>query len=212
MEGKTAKGPIMRRALGDGWERLGEVVRRHYEVTPGTDDAVTMNGIMDVYHSRLAYPFLLIGRMLGALVARRGKDVPVCVRNWCRSGSPAMHWHRTFRFPGNTPLIFASRMEYLEGDEIVEYVGFGLGVRMRLTEEAGALVFTSRGYQWDLGPLRLRLPDWVFLGRAQIRETPIDSEHFRVTFTMRHPLLGETFGYNGQFSLDFGHTDGTEAD
>lgn len=78
---------------------------------------------------------------------------------------------------------------------------------MRLTEEAGALVFTSVGYHWDLGPVRLRLPDWIFLGRAQIRETPIDGERFRVTFSMRHPLLGETFGYAGQFSLDSGRTD-----
>lgn len=198
----TATGPIMHRALNEGWNRLGGVVRRHYDVTPGTEDVVVMNGIMTVYHSRLAYPFLLVGRIIGALIAEKGEDVPVRVRNWCRPGSPAMHWHRTFHFPGGLPLVFASRMEYLEGDEIIEYVGFGLGVRLRLTEDNGALVFDSRGYEWALGPLRVRLPDWVFLGKTRIRETPIDDRRFRVEFTMRHPLLGETFGYNGEFSLD----------
>lgn len=197
-----AAGPIMRRALGPGWERLGEVVRRHYDVTPGTDAAVVMNGIMSVRHSRAAYPFLLVGRLIGALIARRGENIPVCVRNWCRPGSPAMHWHRTFRFPGLEPVVFASRMEYLESNEIIEYVGFGLGVRMRLTEEEGALVYTSRGYLWNPGPFRLPLPDWLFLGKAQIREAPVDSQRFQVEFSMRHPLLGETFGYSGEFSVE----------
>ena len=202
MQRTVTDGPIVRRALGMGWERLGEVVRRHYDVTPGTEQTVVMNGIMSVRHSRAAYPFLLVGRLIGALIARRGENVPVCVRNWCRPGSAAMHWHRTFRFPGLAPDVFASRMEYLERDELVEYVGFGLGVRMRLTEEEGALVFTSRGYLWDIGPFRLPLPDWLFLGRARIREAPVGDERFRVDFSMRHPLLGETFGYSGEFSLE----------
>ncbi len=195
--------PIMQCALGPDWERLGDVVRRHYDVTPGTEDAVVMQGTMTVHHSTLAYPVLLVGRAIGALIAKRGNGVAVRVRNWCRPDSPAMHWHRTFRFPGSAPTVFASRMEYLENDEIVEYVRFNLGVRMRLSEEKGALVFTSRGYQWDLGAFCLRLPDWLFLGKAEIREIPIDRERFRVEFRMRHPLLGETFGYHGEFSLLF---------
>jgi hypothetical protein len=198
----TGTGPIMRRALGDGWNRLGDVVRTHYNVTPGREGAVVMNGTMTVYHSRLAYPFLVMGRIMGALIAKKGENVPVCVRNWCRPGSPAIHWHRTFYFPGGAPLVFSSRMEHLAGDEIVEYVGLGLGVRLRLTEENGAMVFTSRGYQWKLGPLSLALPDWLFLGKSSIREIPVDDRHFRVEFTMRHPLLGETFGYHGNFSLE----------
>jgi len=202
MKRKTDSGPVIRRALGERWQYLGGVVRRHFDITPGTGESMVMNGRMDVHHSRLAYPFLLVGRAVGALVAKRGTNVPVNVRNWCKPDSPAMHWHRTFRFPGNGSLVFTSRMEHLGGSHIIEYVGFGLGVRMRLCEEDGALVFTSLGYQWDLGRLRLPLPDWLFLGRAEIRETPLDDRRFRVTFSMRHPLLGETFGYKGEFSLE----------
>lgn len=198
----TVPEPIIQRALGDGWERLAQVVRRHYDVKPGIDESVVMDGVMNIHHSWLAYPLLLVARVTGALVAKRGKDVPVKVRNWCHPGSPAMHWHRSFRFPEAAPRIFASRMEYVAGKEIIEYVSLGLGVRMCVTEEAGALVFNSRGYQWDIGPLRLRLPDWLFLGQAIVREIPIDENRFRVDFRMRHPLLGETFGYTGEFSLN----------
>ena len=194
---------IMQQALGKEWDRLDPIVKRHYAMAPGTTSDMAIHGTMErVFHSNMAKPFLLPGRLFGALVPYRGNDIPTVVRNWTKEDNPkAMFWHRTLQFPDKPLTEFRSRMEYAGGDEIIEYVRFGLGIRMRMSVEDGALVFTSAGYVWDMGAARIPIPTWAILGDARIIEKAVSDEEFYIDFTMVHPLLGETFGYSGTFSI-----------
>jgi hypothetical protein len=189
----------IRQALGSDWPSLGEVIRRHYDLPPRTETRLEVEGTMEVTVSPIGRLFVTAGRLFDALVPFRGENIPVTVRNWSQTDSKAMFWHRTFRYPERPPIVFRSRMVYAGGEEIVEYVKFGLGIRMRLCAEGETLRYDSRGYQWDLGPLTLRIPDWLLLGKAVIREVPESDETFRVEFTIDHPLWGRTFGYAGNF-------------
>lgn len=193
--------PPIRQALGARWPELGAVIRRHYDLPPLTDTRLEVEGVMDVDLSPIGKLFMLAGRLFDALVPHKGNDIPVTVRNWSRPDSSAMFWHRSFRYPGKEPVIFRSRMEYAGDNDIVEYVKYGLGIRMRLSTEGEALRFDSQGYQWDLGPLTLRIPDWLLLGTAVIREMPISEQEFKVAFEINHPLWGRTFGYSGRFTF-----------
>ncbi|MCP3669180.1 MAG: DUF4166 domain-containing protein [Gammaproteobacteria bacterium] len=156
---------------------------------------------MKVEASMVGKIFITSCRLFEALVPFTGHDIPVTVRNWSRADSAAMFWHRTFCYPGKQPVIFRSRMEYAGNNEIVEYVKYGLGIRMKLSTEGETLRYDSLGYQWDLGPFTLRIPDWLLLGKAVIRETPISEQTFQVAFDINHPLWGHTFGYSGQFKF-----------
>lgn len=191
----------IRQALGSRWAHLGAAIRRHYDLPPGTDTRLEMEGIMDIDLSPVGRVFMLAGRLFGALVPRNGRDVPVTVCNWSQPDSAAMFWHRTFRYPGKAAVIFRSRMEYAVDSEILEYVKHGLGIRMRLSVEGETLRFDSRGYQWDLGLLTLRIPDWLLMGQAVIREIPVSEQAFDVVFEINHPLWGRTFGYSGRFTF-----------
>jgi hypothetical protein len=193
-------GSIMEQALGPAWARLGSAVRQHYDIAPGADERRVMHGTMRVSHAWWATPVLTAGRIFGALLDRAGEGIPVRVENWTARGSRALHWHRTFAFPLK-PIVFRSRMEHAGGDEIVEYVRGGLGIRMRLSEQEGALVYEGIRYQWDLGPLSLPIPDWLLAGKASIREWSLDEERFAMEFHIRHPLFGEAFCYAGEFRL-----------
>ena len=194
---------IMQQALGEQWHQLDEIVKRHYAMAPGASANMTIHGTMDrVFHSPMAKLFLLPGRIFGALVPYQGTDIPTVVRNWTTSdNTEAMFWHRTLRFPNRSLTEFKSRMEYAGGDEIIEYVRFGMGIRMRMSVEDGALVFTSAGYVWDMGAARIPIPTWAILGDARIIEKAVSEETFYMNFTIVHPLLGETFGYSGTFSI-----------
>ncbi|MEW6646882.1 MAG: DUF4166 domain-containing protein [Pseudomonadota bacterium] len=195
-------GPVMRRALGDNWYKLHAAVRRHYDLTPGQEHACTLRGTMDeISHAFIAKPLILAGWLFGALVPYRGTNIPVEVRNRTHSARPAMYWHRTFHFPGRTPHVFSSRMEHLAGSEIVEFVRGNLGICMHLSELDGMLCYTSHGYLWRLGPLSLRIPDWLLLGHAEIIERGVDDDTIALEFTVRHPLWGNTFSYSGTFRL-----------
>jgi hypothetical protein len=189
----------IRQAMGEEWPLLGEVIRRHYNLPPHSDSRFEVKGIMEVSVSPVGRLFVTISRLFDALVPFPGRDIPVRVRNWSQADSQAMFWHRTFRYPGKKPVVFRSRMEYAGGRDIVEYVKFGLGIRMRLSAEGKTLRYDSRGYQWNLGWFKLPIPDWLLLGKAVIREIPESNEAFRVEFTVVHPIWGETFGYAGRF-------------
>jgi len=199
-ENKQQHAPI-RQALGSEWPKLGTAIRRHYDLPPNTDTQLKVEGIMEVVLSPIGKLFILVGRLLDALVPFKGQDIPVAVCNWSTPESSAMFWHRTFRYPGKGPIVFHSRMEHAGDNNIVEYVKFGLGMRLQVSTEGETLRYDSQGYQWDLGPLTLRIPDWLMLGKAVIRETPISEQAFQVSFEINHPLWGRTFGYSGRFEF-----------
>ncbi len=194
---------IMQQALGKQWQRLDDIVKHHYEMAPGTTVDMTIHGTMDrVFHSNIAKLFLLPGRVFGALVPYRGINIPTQVRNWTtEDNTKSMFWHRTLQFPGKPLTEFRSRMEYAGGNEIIEYVRFGLGIRMRMSVDAGALIFNSAGYVWDTGLSRIPIPTWAILGDARIIERAISEDEFYIDFSMAHPLFGKTFGYSGTFSI-----------
>lgn len=194
---------IMKKALGEEWELLDDIVKQHYEMAPGTSSSMTIHGSMDkVFHSNIAKLFLLPGRIFGALVPYRGSDISTEVKNWTRNdNTKAMFWHRTLQFPGKPLTEFRSRMEYSNGDEIIEYVKYGLGIRMHMSVDDGALVFTSAGYVWDIGLARIPIPTWAILGDSKIVERAVSENEFYIDFNMVHPLFGRTFGYSGNFFI-----------
>ncbi|MCP4042731.1 MAG: DUF4166 domain-containing protein [Gammaproteobacteria bacterium] len=191
----------IRQALGKQWSALGSVIRRHYDLPPNTDTHLVVNGAMEVFHSPFGKILITAARLFDALVPYKGRNIPVTVQNWSQPDSTAMFWRRTFRFPEKTPIVFYSRMEYVGDHDIVEYVKYGLGIRMTLSAEGGTLRYDSCGYHWDLGPLKMHLPEWLLLGSATIREIPVSEKTFKVEFETNHPLWGRTFGYSGQFAF-----------
>lgn len=194
--------PVIRQALGDDWEKLHPAVRRHYDISAEGTDRMLLKGTMyEVDHSTGIKPFIWVAQIFGALVPYRGRNLPVEVLNTARPGRNTLFWQRHFHFPGRKPFQFLSRMESIEGNEIVEFVRYNLGICMAMSEDDGALRYTSRGYLWKLGPVKLRIPDKLLLGDAVITERGIDENTVELDFTITHPLFGRTFTYSGRFEL-----------
>lgn len=199
--------PVFRTVLGeDGWQALGAVVRRHYSLRAHSSDAVVVQGHMDeVWHAPGAALLLPMGRLFGALVPYQGRHVPIAVHYRCRPGNAHLYWDRHFHFAGRPVFHFRSHMEALApgSGEVIEFVRFGLGLRLRVTAEDGALVFRDAGYVWRIGRLRLALPLQVLLGRAYVEERPApdDPNAFTMCMYIRHPWWGQLFRYRGRFTL-----------
>ena len=199
----TTTQPVIKKALGKHWDELSHIVKRHYDITPGKNISLTLRGEMsEVYHSKIAKLFLLPGRIFGALVPYRGKNIPTIVKNWTSGGNDkAMFWYRTLHFPNKSPVIFQSRMEHLTDNEIIEYVKYGMGIRMALFEQDSSLVFKGLGYVWKIGDLTILIPNWMILGDAVIVEKAISEEALHLNFEIVHPVFGKTFSYTGIFSI-----------
>jgi hypothetical protein len=200
----TASLPLLRLALGDdAWRRLAPVIRRHYDIPPTDGTPCVLHGVMEeIFHAPAIKPWLALARRFEALVPHQGRDVPTEVRNWTDPAQPgALFWHRTFHFPAGRT-VFSSRMEAGADGELIELLRFGVGIRMRVSERDGALVYTGRDHCWRFGTALASIPNWALLGDATIVESAVSEDELRVDFEIVHPLLGRTFGYRGKFRLD----------
>jgi len=192
---------LFAQALGADWQKLHPTVRRHYDIRPG--GALSLRGEMtQVYHSPWVKPFIVFARLFGALVPYRGKDVPVEVDNFCKTDSHHLHFRRRFFFVGRKPYPFNSRMEHWGGNEIVEFVRFGLGIKMKLSVEGDVLRYQTAGYLWRTGLFNITMPDWLFFGSGQIVEHGVDRDHVEMDFVLTHPLFGTSFRYAGRFKVN----------
>jgi hypothetical protein len=193
--------PIVSRALGADWERLPEILRRNFALSPGTDCEVRLRGLMhEISYSRFGSLFVWPGRVFGALVPYQGRNVGIRIDiRTHASDERFMYWQRVHFFPEHPEFVFASRMEYAGGDELVERVRTGLGMRMKASLADGVLKFESVGYEWNLFGRRLRLPNWLLMGKGVILERQTGPDEFEMRFAITHPWWGRTFTYNGVF-------------
>jgi hypothetical protein len=198
----TTRPPVFQEILGEDWHRLGGVIRRHYFLRGFSDDYICVRGTMhEVRHNMVAGLLIPFARIFGALVPYRGTDVPIEVHYNARPEDGTIHWDRVFHFAGRSPFHFRSHMEHTGGNSVIEFVRFGVGMRLRVTAEEGAIVFRDEGYILRLFGKDIALPMGLILGRAYIEERPVDASRFSMRMTLTHALFGELFRYSGSFSV-----------
>ena len=189
--------------LEDNWNNLGDVIKRHYFLRPFSDDNMCVRGEMsEIYHSTIAKLFIPFGLLFGAVVPYRGRDVPIDVHYNSKEGNGNLYWDRVFKFSENKHFHFKSHMEHMDGNEVIEFVRFGVGMRLKVTAESGAIVFRDNGYIWRMFGINIPIPVNLLFGRAYVEERPIDENTFSMKMIMEHPIFGVMFRYQGQFTLE----------
>ena len=194
--------PVLKQALKEDWDALAPVIRAHYGLAPFTTQQVRLQGKMHhVSHSPLANLLIPFARLAGALIPYQGHDVPVHVVNRSLSNRPNYYWERVFFFPGRRPFEFASSMVFTGDHEITEYTRFGFGIRLGLSVNRGGLIERDRGYVLTIGRISIHLPLNLTMGWVSIEERPVSATEFDMEMTLRHPLFGQTFAYDGTFAV-----------
>lgn len=194
--------PEFEKALGKDWAELPQVIKQHYDI-PGEFTRLQVSGIMEEVKLRpilkLAMPVL---QFLGALVAESGRNIPTELINYADGEKSEMKWERTFHFPNRDRTFFTKMVADGEG-EIIEYVRFGLGIRLKVWVENDTLHYLQKSYVINVfGVFKLPFPNWLGLGTGWIKERPAaEPEKFTVDFGIDHPLLGRVFAYNGTFEI-----------
>lgn len=194
--------PIFKTVLGSEWTKLGNVVRRHYSLTPYSEDYVRVDGVMEeIHHSLFAKTLIPFGLLFGAIVPYRAKNVPISVHYTSRSNDANLYWDRVFQLRPNKDFHFRSYMQHTSENEVIEYVRFGVGMRLLVTVEDGALVFRDMGYIWKILGFNIPVPAGLLFGKAYVEERPIDENTFSMRLELKHPMFGVLFHYKGQFSI-----------
>ena len=189
--------PLLQKALGNDWNKLPLVIRRHYSVPKNSN--TRLKGSMEIGYPNFLLPLIVLIHFCGGLVSRRGKNIETLVEKTISPQNTELCWQRTLTYPDNHKDYFYSRMVYLQNHELIETVRFGFGLRLKVSVENRCLVYRSNGHIWQCGGLRLIFPDWLVLGEATIIEDPISDRQFRLDFSIKHPLWGNSYWYHGIF-------------
>jgi hypothetical protein len=182
--------------LGAAWDDLPPSLRRRF--APGHGPA-RYAGTMRFERNCFGAVFAWLVKPLGApLPVARAADTPVEVRVQARGAGVV--WARYFGAQG---VVRSVKTAGPDGS-VLERTDGGLGMVLRVTVEAGALVFTSQRFFLAVGRWRLKLPGWLTPGQCRVEHRAIDATRFVYALTMRSALWGETFRQIGIFSDDMG--------
>jgi len=194
--------PIFKQILGNNWDNLGKVIQDHYFLRPYSTDYICVTGEMDeIYHSTFAKLLIPFGLIFGAIVPYNDNSVPIEVHYNSNSNNSQLNWDRVFKLNKHKPFHFKSYMEQQKENEVIEYVRFGVGMRLAVTANEGAIIFHDLGYVWKIFGVKIPLPINLLFGNAYIEERPIDDTHFSMKMIIKHPLFGILFRYSGQFTF-----------
>lgn len=182
----------MQIALGDQWQQLPPALQAHYQPNANSDI-----GEMDIEYPVYMQPYLSLLRLFGALINRRGKNIPTTVEKHMKGD--IQYWKRTISFTQDKIIIFSSFWVHDGSNELIEYVNPFLGLRMSVHIENNELHYEGRNFVVKLGKLLIPIPEWLVLGHTTIIETALNDNEFKMDFKLSHPLFGTIFRYSGKF-------------
>jgi hypothetical protein len=188
---------LMQQALGADWDALPPALQTHYQFGTTVD-----TGAMDIEYPRFMQPVLSALRRVGALVNRRGQRVATVVEK--HVVGDRQYWQRTITYADGQSIRFNSFWLYAGDGQMIEFVNPLLGLKMAPYLADGRLHYRGICFVIKLGPLLLRIPEWLVLGHTTIVEEAIDDSHFAMDFRLTHPLFGEVFRYAGKFATAAG--------
>jgi len=197
--------PSFQRLLGElAWRRLALAIRERFRWKPAAGAEIRYVGEMAVVRSSaIGWALAQLCRLIGTpLAPHRGTHVPVTVTLSLDADGAGVVWRRVYRFPGRRAVACVSVKKSTAADGLIECVGGGIGMWLRLSERAGALHFRSTGYFWAVGRWRVALPDWLTPGALHVAHSDEGEGRFRFRISVVHPLLGETFFQDGVFELE----------
>ncbi|MFZ6861889.1 DUF4166 domain-containing protein [Undibacterium sp. Ji67W] len=189
---------LVESALGDDWNKLPPALKAHYG----------RGNLHEVGHMDIDFPWFMQGylhllRLLGALLNRRGRQIPVTVDKYYNNQQ--QRWIRAFLFPDQKIVCFQSLLVSAGDNQLIEFVNpvFGLQMYVRVTD--GIVRYSGVRYVCKLGKMLLSIPECLVLGHTSIEEQAVDQHHFMMDFRLVHPLFGQLFRYSGVFKVDDGN-------
>lgn len=188
-------------AGAEAWNRLPEAVRARFERHIGPGATILYAGeVVECRMSRFGRLLCQLVRLVGApLPLSRDTFVPAAVSVTEDAASGGQFWTRVYGRRRGFPQVIHSSKRFAGPTGLEEYVGWGVGIALRLEVKDEALHFLSDHYFLKLGPARLRLPRWLSPGRMRVSHIDCGHGSFAFVLHLVHPWLGELVRQTAMF-------------
>lgn len=174
------------------WARLPEPVRRRFSKRLAPDEALIYRGQVIVTElSRwgrvLAFLTRAIGSPLPLSDGARGPALVIVTEDGRLGGQS---WTRIYTRAGRRPQTVHSAKRFRGPTGLEEYVGYCIGMALKVAVEEGCLVFRSDHYFLTLGAWRMRLPRPLMPGEMCITHRDEGGGAFSFRLRLTHRRFG----------------------
>ena len=194
VQAKPQRDERFRALLGEkGWFRLPRAIRNRFGKRVSGGESVTYQGAVVNMRMNFAGRFLaqalrLVGSPLPFDLSMVGQPAVVVVTEDCESNG--QFWVRQYGRAKGFPHIVHSSKRFAGPTGLEEYIGFGIGMSLRVEAESDALLFKSDRYFFEFLGLRLYLPRIFAPGDLVIAHQALGEDRFMFSLDLSHPVFG----------------------
>lgn len=184
------------------WARLPKAIQRRFSKRLLGDASLAYQGHvtqmrMSPVGRALAFALRVIGSPLPFDPSSVHRSAVVTVTEDAATGG--QFWIRQYGRAVGFPQMVGSSKRFAGPTGLEEYIGFGIGISLRLESTRIGLYFVSDRYFLKLGQRRLSLPRWACPGRLAVGHEELGGGQFRFTLELAHPLFGELIWQDATF-------------
>ncbi len=184
------------------WEQLPAAVQRRFSKRLDAGDTAVYTGITTTVRTSTAGKFLAwITRLIGGplpYALSTGTAATVTVTEDPISGGQI--WTRVYARTHQFPQVIHSIKRFQGATGLEEYIGYGIGMALKVHCSVDGIRFHSDHYFIQLGKRRLRLPRWLSPGKVLVSHLDRDAGQFLFVLQVEHPWLGELIYQEARFA------------
>ena len=184
------------------WMRLPAPIRKRFGKKFKQGQSVAYQGIItDMKMSRFGWAFAQVTRLIGAPLPFEQNSVnqPAVVIVTEDQETNGQFWIRQYGREKGFPQIVHSSKRFAGPTGLEEYIGFGIGMALKLEATADALFFKSEHYFLQLFGRRLRLPKWLVPIDLTIGHHELGKNRFVFTLDLKSRLFGKMIRQDAVF-------------
>ena len=176
----------------DDWKRLPPATRQRFSKRlAGGSTAVYLGEVTRISFSRAGWWLAQIARLIGGpLPTSTDTHVASIVTVTEDAATGGQIWTRIYARRNGFPQVIHSSKRFAGPTGLEEYLGFGVGMALRIAVDGQALLFRSAGYFLQAGRLKFSLPAFLTPGALTVTHTDLGNGEFQFDLEIIHPRFG----------------------
>jgi hypothetical protein len=176
----------------DDWKRLPAATRQRFSkrLADGRT-AIYVGEVIEIGFSRIGWWLAQIARLIGGpLPISTDTQVPSIVTVTEDAATSGQIWTRIYARRNGFPQVIHSSKCFAGHTGLEEYLGFGVGMALRIVVDGEDLLFRSAGYFVQAWRLKFWLPAFLTPGALTVTHTDLGGGEFQFTLDIVHPRFG----------------------
>ena len=176
----------------DDWKRLPAATRQRLSKRLADGHtAIYVGEVIEISFSRIAWWLAQVARLIGGpLPISTDIHVPSIVTVTEDAATSGQIWTRIYARRDAFPQVIHSSKRFAGSTGLEEYLGFGIGMALRIVVDGEDLLFRSAGYFVQVVRLKFSLPAFLTPGALTVTHTDLGGGEFQFTLEIIHPRFG----------------------